>query len=67
MARSLIHEAAASAAPLSPRGLLERLFAKAFEGLVYPQIWEDPLVDMAALEIGPQHADRRRSRPAAAT
>ena len=53
MARSLIHEAAASAAPLSPRGLLERLFAKAFEGLVYPQIWEDPLVDMAALGIGP--------------
>lgn len=54
MARSLIHEAAASAAPLSQRGLLERLFAKAFEGLVYPQIWEDPLVDMAALQIGPR-------------
>ena len=54
MARSLIHEAAASAAPLSQRGLLERLFAKAFEGLVYPQIWEDPVVDMAALGIGPQ-------------
>ncbi len=54
MARSLIHDAAASAAPLSQRGLLERLFAKAFEGLVYPQIWEDPLVDMAALGIGPQ-------------
>ncbi|HMR30633.1 MAG TPA: DUF3419 family protein [Geminicoccaceae bacterium] len=53
MARSLIHEAAASAAALSPRGLLERLFAKAFEGLVYPQIWEDPLVDMVALGIGP--------------
>ena len=34
-------------------GILERIFAKAFKGLVYPQIWEDPLVDMKALNIGP--------------
>ena len=34
-------------------GILERIFAKAFKGLVYPQIWEDPLVDMEALNIGP--------------
>ena len=34
-------------------GILERIFAKAFKGLVYPQIWEDPLVDMRALQIGP--------------
>lgn len=33
--------------------LLERLFARLFQGLVYPQIWEDPVVDMQALEIGP--------------
>ncbi len=39
--------------PLSRTGLLERLFTYAFRGLVYPQIWEDPVVDMAALEIGP--------------
>ncbi|WP_131118303.1 DUF3419 family protein [Lichenihabitans psoromatis] len=38
---------------LSRAGLLERLFTLAFSGLVYPQIWEDPIVDMAALEIGP--------------
>jgi S-adenosylmethionine-diacylglycerol 3-amino-3-carboxypropyl transferase len=38
---------------LSPAGLLERLFTKAFEGLVYPQIWEDPLIDMEALAIKP--------------
>ncbi len=38
---------------LTPKGLLERAFAFAFRGLVYAQIWEDPLVDMAALEIGP--------------
>lgn len=37
----------------SKRGLLERLFTLAFSGLVYPQIWEDPEVDMAALELGP--------------
>jgi len=35
----------------SRAGLLERLFTLAFRGLVYPQIWEDPVVDMAALDI----------------
>lgn len=49
MARTLARTAAQTAATWSPRGLLERLFAKAFDGLVYPQIWEDPLVDMEAL------------------
>jgi len=38
---------------LSKAGLLERLFTLAFRGLVYPQIWEDPVVDMAALAIQP--------------
>lgn len=37
---------------LSAEGLQERLFTLAFSKLVYPQIWEDPVVDMAALEIG---------------
>ncbi len=40
--------------PLSRAGVLERLFTAAFRGLVYPQIWEDPVVDLEALEIGPQ-------------
>jgi len=31
--------------------MLERAFALAFSGLVYAQIWEDPVADMAALEI----------------
>jgi len=35
--------------------LLDKAFAFAFKGLVYAQIWEDPVVDMAALEIGPGH------------
>jgi S-adenosylmethionine-diacylglycerol 3-amino-3-carboxypropyl transferase len=33
--------------------LLDRVFALAFRGLVYAQIWEDPVVDMEALDIQP--------------
>ena len=40
---------------LSRAGFSERLFAWLFKGLVYPQIWEDPDVDMAALAIQPGH------------
>ncbi|NTS31794.1 DUF3419 family protein [Phyllobacterium sp. BT25] len=40
---------------LSKAGLSERLFAYVFKGLVYPQIWEDPEVDMEALQILPGH------------
>ncbi len=40
---------------LSSKGLSERLFGLLFSGLVYPQIWEDPDVDMAAMEIEPHH------------
>jgi S-adenosylmethionine-diacylglycerol 3-amino-3-carboxypropyl transferase len=38
---------------LSKTGLLERTFTLAFRNLVYPQIWEDPVVDMEALAIKP--------------
>jgi S-adenosylmethionine-diacylglycerol 3-amino-3-carboxypropyl transferase len=38
---------------LSSKGLQERLFSLLFRGLVYPQIWEDPVVDMEALDIRP--------------
>lgn len=34
-------------------GVLERMFTFAFKGLVYPQIWEDPEVDMKALRLKP--------------
>ena len=40
---------------LSRAGLSERLFAHVFKGLVYPQIWEDPEVDMEALQIRAGH------------
>ena len=40
----------------SVNGLLERVFALAFAGLVYPQIWEDPVIDLEAMRIEPgQH------------
>lgn len=38
----------------SKAGVSERLFTAAFSGLVYPQIWEDPVVDMAALRLRPE-------------
>lgn len=42
-------------ARLSRDSLLHHLFAHAFKGLVYPQIWEDPEVDMEALAIASDH------------
>ena len=36
---------------VSKKGLLERLFTISFKGFVYPQIWEDPEVDMEAMKI----------------
>ena len=54
MANALVRDAALQAAPVTKRGILERVFAQLFEGLVYAQIWEDPEVDMAALELGPR-------------
>jgi len=38
---------------LSPSGIQERLFTLMFSGLVYPQIWEDPDVDLEALVLTP--------------
>lgn len=38
---------------LSTDGALERLFTALFRNLVYPMIWEDPRVDLAALQIRP--------------
>jgi S-adenosylmethionine-diacylglycerol 3-amino-3-carboxypropyl transferase len=40
---------------LSFDGISERVFGLLFSGLVYPQIWEDPEVDLAAMELGPDH------------
>src|SRR5688572_25574447 len=53
--RRLIGKAVHRNRSASTEGLLERLFTLAFSGLVYPQIWEDPAVDMAAMAIEPHH------------
>jgi S-adenosylmethionine-diacylglycerol 3-amino-3-carboxypropyl transferase len=39
---------------LSSEGIQERLFAHLFSGLVYSQIWEDPEIDLEALQLTPQ-------------
>ncbi|MEZ5817426.1 MAG: DUF3419 family protein [Hyphomicrobiaceae bacterium] len=52
-ASGLLGAAVHRSRPLSRQGVLERLFTTAFSELVYPQIWEDPRVDMAALAIEP--------------
>ncbi len=53
--RSHIKRAVYQNRALSREGLLERLFALLFTGLVYPQIWEDPEVDMEAMQLGEGH------------
>ncbi len=51
--RDELHGAVQQNPSLSATGALERVFAKLFTGLVYAQIWEDPVVDMEALQLGP--------------
>lgn len=48
-----LNDAVNQNASMSREGLLERVFARLFHGLVYAQIWEDPVVDMDALHIQP--------------
>lgn len=53
MSYALLQEAMATRPRISRQGLLDRLFAWWFGRFVYNQIWEDPRVDLAALELGP--------------
>jgi S-adenosylmethionine-diacylglycerol 3-amino-3-carboxypropyl transferase len=53
---NLLLERAAHQRPLgTQRGALERLFTLMFQGFVYNQIWEDPNVDLEALELKAHH------------
>jgi len=52
-ANSRLKQAVRRNRAFSTAGMLEFLFTLAFKGLVYPQIWEDPEVDMEALAITP--------------
>jgi S-adenosylmethionine-diacylglycerol 3-amino-3-carboxypropyl transferase len=53
--RNLVKRAMSRSKVLSTEGALERAFSFAFRGLVYPQIWEDPVVDLAAMKIEAHH------------
>ncbi len=55
MASTLLAQAAHTRPATTKRGALERLFTLMFKGFVYNQIWEDPDVDLEALEIQPHH------------
>ncbi|HVU20168.1 MAG TPA: DUF3419 family protein [Rhizomicrobium sp.] len=55
MTNLLLERAAHQQPATTKRGALERLFTLMFQGFVYNQIWEDPAVDLEALQIGPNH------------
>lgn len=48
-----LHRAVRRNPLLTPAGMSEYVFSRLFRNLVYAQIWEDPEVDMAALQIAP--------------
>jgi len=52
--KNRLNEAVRRSRVFSGQGMLELLFAWMFRGLVYPQIWEDPEIDMEALAITPE-------------
>jgi S-adenosylmethionine-diacylglycerol 3-amino-3-carboxypropyl transferase len=56
MSQNLLLEAVRREPVTSRQGILQKLFAVYFDGLVYNQIWEDPRVDLQALAL---NADSR--------
>jgi len=55
MANELLERAAHQRPATTKRGVLERLFTLMFQGFVYNQIWEDPDVDLDALDLKGHH------------
>ena len=55
MANLLLEKAAHQKPATTKRGAMERLFTLMFQGFVYNQIWEDPVVDLQALALKPEH------------
>jgi S-adenosylmethionine-diacylglycerol 3-amino-3-carboxypropyl transferase len=51
MSETSLHSAVQNKKLTSRQGLLQKLFALWFDAFVYNQIWEDPRVDIEALEI----------------
>jgi len=52
--KELVSSAVHNTTIFSRKGFLDRLFTTWFDRLVYPQIWEDPEVDIQALQINKQ-------------
>lgn len=55
MGNVLLKKAAHQRPAASKRGAMERLFTLMFQGFVYNQIWEDPVVDLEALRLNSSH------------
>jgi S-adenosylmethionine-diacylglycerol 3-amino-3-carboxypropyl transferase len=55
MGNVLLRRAAHQRPATTKRGALERLFTLMFKGFVYNQIWEDPAVDLDALQLRSHH------------
>ncbi|HEX8398472.1 MAG TPA: DUF3419 family protein [Pyrinomonadaceae bacterium] len=51
MSQDLLLDAVQNKPASSRQGILQKLFAVYFDGLVYNQIWEDPRVDLQALKL----------------
>lgn len=54
MSQDLLLDAVQNKPATSRQGILQKLFAVYFDGLVYNQIWEDPRVDLQALKLDEQ-------------
>lgn len=53
---SIANIEASAPLPKSARSTaLDWTFSRMFRGLIYNQVWEDPLVDLEALALGPDH------------
>ncbi|HEX5280990.1 MAG TPA: DUF3419 family protein [Micropepsaceae bacterium] len=55
MGNALLNRAAHQRPAATKRGALERLFTLMFQGFVYNQVWEDPVVDLEALRLNSSH------------
>ena len=51
MGETTLHSAVRSEKASSKQGFLQKLFAVWFDAFVYNQIWEDPRVDLQALQL----------------
>lgn len=51
--KTLIDSAVINSTTQGRKGWSDRLFAHWFNRLVYAQIWEDPVVDLEALQLKP--------------